>query len=97
MTNSALIASAEETAARLQRRRKPDATPISDRIDVSFEFFPPKNERSNETLWQCVERLAPLQPRFVSVTYGAGGSVPTPPSNGSSTRPILRPLHTSLV
>ena len=43
-------------------------------IDVSFEFFPPKNAAMNETLWQSVEALAPLGPRFASVTYGAGGS-----------------------
>jgi methylenetetrahydrofolate reductase (NADPH) len=41
---------------------------------VSFEFFPPKTEKSEATLWQTVKRLAPLQPRFVSVTYGADGS-----------------------
>ncbi|NND55222.1 MAG: methylenetetrahydrofolate reductase [Gammaproteobacteria bacterium] len=41
---------------------------------VSFEFFPPKTEKSETTLWNTVERLAPLQPRFVSVTYGADGS-----------------------
>ncbi len=43
-------------------------------IDVSFEFFPPKTEKMAETLWHSVEMLAPLDPRFVSVTYGAGGS-----------------------
>ena len=43
-------------------------------IDVSFEFFPPKNDRSEEQLWDTVLALAPLQPDFVSVTYGAGGS-----------------------
>ncbi|MGZ2412213.1 methylenetetrahydrofolate reductase (NADH) [Sphingomonas sp. F9_3S_D5_B_2] len=43
-------------------------------IAVSFEFFPPKNERMAETLWDSIQTLAPLQPRFVSVTYGAGGS-----------------------
>ncbi len=43
-------------------------------IAVSFEFFPPKSEAMAETLWQSVQTLAPLGPRFVSVTYGAGGS-----------------------
>lgn len=43
-------------------------------IDVSFEFFPPKNAAMEESLWQVVQQLAPLAPRFVSVTYGAGGS-----------------------
>jgi methylenetetrahydrofolate reductase (NADPH) len=43
-------------------------------IAVSFEFFPPKTEKMAETLWQSVSTLAPLNPRFVSVTYGAGGS-----------------------
>jgi len=43
-------------------------------IDVSFEFFPPKTEKMNEQLWEAIETLMPLGPRFVSVTYGAGGS-----------------------
>ncbi|MDT7935180.1 MAG: methylenetetrahydrofolate reductase [NAD(P)H] [Sphingomonadaceae bacterium] len=43
-------------------------------IEVSFEFFPPKNEAMEKTLWDSVATLAPLKPRFVSVTYGAGGS-----------------------
>ncbi len=43
-------------------------------IDVSFEFFPPKNETMADTLRASVDTLAPLGPRFVSVTYGAGGS-----------------------
>jgi methylenetetrahydrofolate reductase (NADPH) len=44
------------------------------RLRVSFEFFPPKTEQMEATLWQSIERLAPLSPAFVSVTYGAGGS-----------------------
>jgi len=43
-------------------------------IEVSFEFFPPKTDKMAETLWQSVETLSVLKPRFVSVTYGAGGS-----------------------
>ena len=43
-------------------------------ISVSFEFFPPGDAAMEATLWQSVERLRPLAPRFVSVTYGADGS-----------------------
>ncbi len=44
------------------------------RPTVSFEFFPPKNLEGSFRLWDCVNTLAPLDPSFVSVTYGAGGT-----------------------
>lgn len=43
-------------------------------VTVSFEFFPPNDEAMEKTLWASIQRLAPLAPRFVSVTYGADGS-----------------------
>jgi len=43
-------------------------------VEVSFEFFPPGDSALEHTLWASIERLAPLHPRFVSVTYGADGS-----------------------
>jgi methylenetetrahydrofolate reductase (NADPH) len=55
---------------------EPSSTPAARRppVAVSFEFFPPKDEAMERTLWASIERLAPLSPRFVSVTYGADGS-----------------------
>ncbi len=47
---------------------------MPDKPQVSFEFFPPNTPKMEETLWNSIQRLAPLNPRFVSVTYGADGS-----------------------
>lgn len=47
---------------------------MSKAVTVSFEFFPPSDAAMAEQLWSAVQRLAPLRPRFVSVTYGADGS-----------------------
>src|SRR3954466_8231551 len=47
------------------------------RPTFSFEFFPPKSAEEDQLLWQTIRELEPLQPSFVSVTYGAGGSTRT--------------------
>ena len=57
------------------------AEALSERIKVSFEFFPPKNGDMESQLWESISRLAPFQPDFVSVTYGAGGSTKQPTLN----------------
>ena len=60
-----------------EARRAHDAPLFADLAgdaEISFEFFPPKTPRMEEQLWESFEALAPLGPRFVSVTYGAGGS-----------------------
>jgi methylenetetrahydrofolate reductase (NADPH) len=47
---------------------------MANAVSVSFEFFPPNDDAAAGSLWTAIERLAPLRPRFVSVTYGADGS-----------------------
>jgi methylenetetrahydrofolate reductase (NADPH) len=63
MSGSAL---ADQMATDLKALRRP--------VEISFEFFPPADEKMEQTLWESIQRLAPLRPRFVSVTYGADGS-----------------------
>ncbi|EXL01307.1 methylenetetrahydrofolate reductase [NAD(P)H] [Aquamicrobium defluvii] len=65
--------------------RRPD---IGEGIRVSFEFFPPKSDEMETRLWDTVTRLQPLQPHFVSVTYGAGGS-----TRERTARTVARILH----
>jgi len=66
------------TITQLEEARRALAEPLfadlAGDAQVSFEFFPPKTETMEATLWSSIETLAPLMPRFVSVTYGAGGS-----------------------
>ena len=61
-------------ATALSRAGKPLFAEAAGDIQVSFEFFPPRTEKMEATLWESIKMLEPLQPRFVSVTYGAGGS-----------------------
>lgn len=58
----------------LRREENKAMTEKKNTVAVSFEFFPPKNEAMDKTLWKSIEHLAVLKPRFVSVTYGADGS-----------------------
>jgi methylenetetrahydrofolate reductase (NADPH) len=61
-------------SAMIGHRREPLFADVAGDVQVSFEFFPPKTEKMEQTLWESVKTLEPLAPRFVSVTYGAGGS-----------------------
>jgi methylenetetrahydrofolate reductase (NADPH) len=66
------------TVTQLEEARRALAEPlfadVAGDAAVSFEFFPPKNDKMDAQLWDAIATLAPLGPRFVSVTYGAGGS-----------------------
>lgn len=74
MTGSALSLSEARTLLLSPLGPVARAGQDASRPRISFEFFPPKSEESEASLWQAVSRLAPLRPEFVSVTYGAGGS-----------------------
>ncbi|WP_136656274.1 methylenetetrahydrofolate reductase [NAD(P)H] [Nitratireductor sp. XY-223] len=58
--------------------RRSGPSPLGDSINVSFEFFPPRSGDMESQLWESIMRLAPFNPDFVSVTYGAGGSTRQP-------------------
>ncbi|MEL6686843.1 MAG: methylenetetrahydrofolate reductase [NAD(P)H] [Pseudomonadota bacterium] len=59
----------------IARTSSDQAKPHGDNgVSVSFEFFPPKTKTAEQRLWSAIETLEPLNPDFVSVTYGAGGS-----------------------
>lgn len=58
--------------------RRPSRSASSNSLRVSFEFFPPKSTDLEPVLWNTIQRLAPLDPDFVTVTYGAGGSTREP-------------------
>ncbi len=73
-TRHLLREQATETAQRLARHAARTTTPLHSGVEVSFEFFPPADDAAEASLWHSIELLAPFAPRFVSVTYGAGGS-----------------------
>jgi methylenetetrahydrofolate reductase (NADPH) len=69
----------------------PDGSRALKAPKISFEFFPPKTEEMERSLWETIKRLAPLAPNFVSVTYGAGGS--TRERTHSTIARILKETH----
>jgi len=64
------------------------AAPLPQDVEVSFELFPPNSPAAEQGFWACLARLAPLDPSFVSITYGAGGS-----TGGRSLHTVTRIRH----
>jgi len=71
-------------AEQIAQNRSATRAPVA----VSFEFFPPADAATEQAAWQAIERLAPLRPRFVSVTYGADGS-----TRDRTHQMVMRVLH----
>ncbi len=69
-----MILSLDQMAESRRALGSPFFAGLSGDAEISFEFFPPKTEKMDEQLWDSVVTLEPLAPRFVSVTYGAGGT-----------------------
>jgi methylenetetrahydrofolate reductase (NADPH) len=73
----------------MQQERNQTESKVMTSPEISFEFFPPQSLEASFRLWDTVQTLAPLDPRFVSVTYGAGGTT------RDLTRDAVKTLHSS--
>jgi len=72
--NTPTLQGLEETSARLRRRPARAFHTLHPQLEVSFELFPPATAKAEVGFWNCVRALEPLNPGFMSVTYGAGGT-----------------------